>query len=304
VFLVNVPLCALLVVAALRWIPPIRPDPGRGFDVLGAVLTTLGIGSLAFALIEAQDRGWGSALVVGALVVAVVALTVFVLYELRRDDPLVDVRLFRIPAFTAANVAGLAVFFAFIGAIVYFSAYFQDVQGRSAVDAGLRVLPIGVALALTAPVSGRLTGRIGARTPMLVGLLICAAATLGLLRLQPDSGLGAEWWDFALVGLGAGLALTPMTATAVGAVRPERAGMASAVHNSMRQLGQVLGVAVLGALVYAGFGGSAPVGRLGPAAARTYVDGLHDALWVSGLALLAAAALVAVLVPRHRQSDN
>ncbi len=120
---------------------------------------------------------------------------------------------------------------------------------------------------------------------MLVGLLICAAATLGLLRLQPDSGLGAEWWDFALVGLGAGLALTPMTATAVGTVRPERAGMASAVHNSMRQVGQVLGVAVLGALVYAGFGGSAPVGRLGPAAARTYVDGLHDALWVSGLAL-------------------
>ena len=186
--------------------PAIRPDPGRGFDVLGAVLTTLGVGSLAFALIEAQDRGWGSALVVGALVVAVVALAVFVLYELRRDDPLVDVRLFRIPAFTAANVAGLAVFFAFIGAIVYFSAYFQDVQGRSAVDAGLRVLPIGVALALTASVSGRLTGGIGARTPMLVGLLTCAAATLGLLRLQPDSGLGAEWWDFAArrPGRGAG----------------------------------------------------------------------------------------------------
>ena len=273
--------------------------------MLGAVLTTLGVGSLAFALIESQTRGWGSPLVLWTAALAVVALTVFVPYELRRDDPLVDVRLFRIPAFTAANVAGLVVFFSFIGAIVYFSAYFQEVQGRSATDAGLRVLPIGVALALTAPVSGRLTGRLGARTPMLVGLLICGGAVLGLLRLTPDSGLGAEWWDFALVGLGAGLALTPMTATAVGAVRPERAGMASAVHNSMRQIGQVLGVAVLGALVYAGLGGSVPAGRqLGPAAAGAYVDGLHHALWVSGLALLGAAALVAVLVPRGRTTHN
>jgi MFS transporter, DHA2 family, methylenomycin A resistance protein len=301
VFLINVPLCALLVAAAIVSIPPIRPDPGRGFDVLGAALITLGVGSLAFALIESQSRGWGSALVLGAAVLAVVTLVGFVLYQLRREDPLVDVRLFRIPAFTAANVTGLVVFFAFIGAIVYFSAYFQDVQGRSAADAGLLVLPIGVALALTAPVSGRLTGRLGPRTPMLVGLIVCGAAMLGLVGLTPDSGLGDEWWDFALVGLGAGLALTPMTATAVGAVRPERAGMASAVHNSMRQIGQVLGVAVLGALVYAGLGGSVPAGRrLDAAGERAYVDGLHHAMLVSGLALLAAAALVAVLVPAQR----
>jgi MFS transporter, DHA2 family, methylenomycin A resistance protein len=236
--------------------------------------------------------------VLGAAALAVVTLVAFVLYELRREDPLVDVRLFRVPAFTAANVAGLVVFFAFIGAIVYFSAYFQDVQGRSATDVGLLVLPIGVALALTAPVSGRLTGRLGARTPMLVGLIVCGVAMLGLLRLTPDSGAADEWWDFALVGLGAGLALTPMTATAVGAVRPERAGMASAVHNSMRQVGQVLGVAVLGALVYAGLGRSAPSGqRLDAASEGAYVDGLHHAMWVSGLALLAAAVMVAVLVP-------
>ena len=303
VFLVNVPLGALLIVAALLSIPPIRPDPGRGFDVLGAVLTTLGVGGLAFALIESQARGWGSGVVLGAAALAVLALAAFVVYELRRDDPLVDVRLFRIPAFTAANVAGLVVFFAFIGAIVYFSAYFQDVQGRSATDAGLRVLPIGVALALTAPVSGRLTGRLGARAPMLAGLVICGAAMLGLLRLTTVSTLAAEWWDFALVGVGAGLALTPMTATAVGAVRHERAGMAAAVHNSMRQLGQVLGVAVLGALVYAGLGGSVQAGRrLDAAGQRAYVDGLHHAMWVSGLALLAAAALVAVLVPAGRRS--
>jgi DHA2 family methylenomycin A resistance protein-like MFS transporter len=303
VFLINVPLCALLVAAALVVIPAIRPDPGRSFDLLGAVLTVLGVGGLAFALIEAQARGWGSPLVIVAAVIAVLALAGFVAWELYRVDPLVDVRLFRIPAFTAANVAGVVVFFAFIGAIVYFSAYFQDVQGRSAADAGLLVLPIGAALALTAPLSGRLTGRVGARLPMLTGLVICGGATLGLLRLGPHSGAAAEWWDFALIGLGAGLALTPMTATAVGAVRHERAGMASAVHNAMRQLGQVLGVAVLGALVYTGLGGESAGGRrLGPAAQQAYVDGLHHALWVAGLALLGAAALVALLVPPGRTS--
>jgi MFS transporter, DHA2 family, methylenomycin A resistance protein len=297
VFLVNVPLCALLVAGALRYIPYIRPDRGTGFDWIGAALTTLGVGALAFAIIEAQDRGWGSPVIVAAAALAAVALAAFVVWERRRPDPLVDVTLFRLPAFTAANVAGLVVFFAFVGAIVYFSVYFQQVQGRSAVEAGLLVLPMGAAILVTAPLSGRLVGRIGPRWPMLVGLVICGGAMLGLLRLEPGSDIGAVWWDFALVGLGAGLCLTPMTATAVGAVRHERAGMAAAIHNAMRQVGQVLGVAVLGTLVYAGVSGAAAGERhLDGAQSSAFVAGLHDALWVCGLALLAAAVLVAVKV--------
>jgi len=305
VFLVNVLLGALLIAGALRYIPYIRPERGRfGFDWLGAILTTAGVGALAFAIIQGQEAGWGSPAVVAVGVGGVAALAAFVAWELHRPGPLVDVRLFRAPAFTAANVAGLVVFFAFVGAIVYFSAYFQQVQGRSASAAGLLILPVGVALALTAPVSGRLTGRFGARWPMLIGLIVCGTATLGLLRLEPGSGPSAEWWDFALVGLGAGLALTPMTATAVAAVRHERSGMASAVHNAMRQLGQVLGVAVLGALVYAGLGGAAAGGRrLDAAGERAFVDGLHDAMLVSGVALLAAAAMVALMVPGRRSSS-
>ena len=129
---------------------------------------------------------------------------------------------------------------------------------------------------------GVLSDRRGRKPMFLLGVVLFGLGSVGL----------------PLVGLGAGLALTPMTATAVGAVRPERAGMASAVHNSMRQIGQVLGVAVLGALVYAGLGRSAPSGqRLDAASEGAYDDGLHHAMWVSGLALLAAAVLVAVLVP-------
>jgi DHA2 family methylenomycin A resistance protein-like MFS transporter len=296
VFLINVPLCLILVAAALVVIPYIKPDPGRRFDVLGAVLTVVGVGGLAFAIIEAQTRGWGSPLIIAAAAVAVVAMVGFVLWELRVDDPLVDVRLFLLPAFTAANVAGLLVFFAFIGAIVYFAAYFQQVQGFSAAESGLLVFPMGIGVALTTPVAGRLAGRFGPRWPMIAGLVICGGAMLGLLRLGTASDGAAEWWDFALIGVGAGLALPPMTATVVAAVRPERAGMASAVHNAMRQLGQVLGVAVLGTLVFAGVGSEAGARRLDPAHAEAFVSGLHDAMWVSGLALLAAAALTAVLV--------
>jgi DHA2 family methylenomycin A resistance protein-like MFS transporter len=297
VFLINVPLCLVLVVAALAVIPTITPERGRRFDLLGAVLTVLGVGGLAFAIIESQSYGWGSPLIIAAAALAVAALAGFALWELRADDPLVDVRLFRLPAFTAANVAGLLVFFSFLGAIVYFSAYFQQVQGFSASEAGLFVFPMGIGVALTTPLAGRLAGRFGPRWPMIAGLVICAGAELGLLRLGTARTGSAEWWDFALVGVGAGLALPPMTATVVAAVRAERAGMASAVHNAMRQLGQVLGVAVLGTLVFAGVGDQAGARRLDPAHAQAFVNGIHDAMWVCGAALLAGAVLTALLVP-------
>src|SRR5436190_18633932 len=127
---------------------------------------------------------------------------------------------------------------------------------------------MGIGVVVTTPVAGRLTGRVGPRWPMISGLVICASAMFGLLRLGTARTGSAEWWDFALAGVGAGLALPPMTATVVAAVRPERAGMASAVHNAMRQLGQVLGVAVLGTLVFAGVGNEVGARRLDPAHAQ------------------------------------
>jgi DHA2 family methylenomycin A resistance protein-like MFS transporter len=148
------------------------------------------------------------------------------------------------------------------------------------VAAGLRVAVLGVAFAIAAPVSGRLVGRIGPRWPMLVGLVAAGVAMLGLVRLDAATGFGSMWWDFALAGAGVGLCLTPMTQIAVSAVEPARAGMASAVHNALRQFGQVLGVAVLGAII----------GARGP------VAGLDAAMWVFGVALLAAAVLTGILL--------
>jgi DHA2 family methylenomycin A resistance protein-like MFS transporter len=308
VFLINVPLSAVLLVLAVRVVPRIEPSPGVDrFDWLGAALITAGVAALAFAIIEGQQDGWTSPLIVAVFATGLVLLVLLVGRERRRNEPLIDVSLFLRPAFTVANLGALIVFFAFVGAIVYFSAYFQQVQARSPVEAGLDVSAIGVAFALAAMVSGRLVARAGAHAPMVAGLSLAGVATLGLLRLGPGSRIGGIWWDFALVGGGVGLCLTPMTSIAVSAVDSSRAGMASAVHNALRQVGQVLGVAILGALVYAHLPTGAADGHgFGPAQRVLFVDGLHNAIWVAGLALLAAALLAAgtFALESHRARDT
>jgi MFS transporter, DHA2 family, methylenomycin A resistance protein len=309
VFLLNVPLAVAAVALGARFIPVIpRGRALRRFDWTGAVLTTAGVGVLTFGLIEGPARGWGSRLILAAFVVAALSLFGFVVWERRHEAPLIDVSLFSRAPFTVANLAGLTVFFAFIGGIVYLSAFFQQVQGRSALGAGLAVLPIGLGFFCGAPLSGRLVGRFGPRFPMVLGLGLCGAAMVALVRLRPGSSIGAAWWDLAAVGLGGGLSLTPMTAVAMAAVRADRAGMASAIHNSMRQVGQALGVAVLGSLVYAGVaGGAAGGGRLRGVQGAAFVAGLHRAVLVSGGCLLVAAVLAMVLIPSgllvHRGPD-
>ena len=300
VFFVNVPVALAILALSARYVQRIPRSPApHPFDWLGALLTTGAVALLTLGIIEAPTRGWLSGVVVIAFVAALVSLLAFVLWERRQPGALVDVSLFGSAPFTVANVAGMAVFFAFVGAIVYLSAYFQQVQHRSALVTGLCVLPIGLGFFAGAPASGRLIGRLGARPPMIGGLVLCGAAMLGLLRLAPHSSVGAVWWDLLLVGLGAGLCLTPMTTTAVAAVAHHRAGMAAAVHNSMRQVGQALGVAVLGAFVYADIPGGQIGGvRLDHSQADAFVSGLHLALVTCGVCLLAVAGLAALLIPR------
>jgi len=300
VFAVNVPFAALLLLAGARGIPRIRPVPSpHRFDVGGAVLLTLGVAALCFTIIEGRGLGWASAPIASSAALTLVSLGGFLRWERGRAGALVDPALLRQPVFAAANLAGATVFFALIGATVFFSVFFQQVQGRSPLETGFCMLPLGLAVILCAPVAGRLTGRIGPRLPMLAGLLVACGATLAMLRLQPGLGYGAVWWNVALIGVGAGTSLPAMTVTAVGAVDAARTGMASAIHNASRQIGQVLGVAVLGAIIAAHAGGRADGGRrLTGTAAQDWVTGLHVALVVAAALLLAVAAAVAVLVPQ------
>jgi DHA2 family methylenomycin A resistance protein-like MFS transporter len=271
--------------------------PARGrFDWPGLVLSTAGVALLAVGVIEGQSQGWTATVVLAAFAAGAAGLAWFVAVERRRAAPLIEVGLFTRPAFAAANLAALVLFFAFVGAIVYFSAYFQQVQHRSAVQAGLDVTAIGVAYAIAAATSGRLVGALGERWPLTGGLVLSGAATLALLRLEPHTGQGAIWWNFALLGAGIGLCGTPTSTIAMSAVDSAHAGIASAVTNSIRQVGQVFGVAVLGALVYSQLPAASTSGPMSPAEQTLFVHGLHDALWVAGLVLLGAAILSALLL--------
>jgi MFS transporter, DHA2 family, methylenomycin A resistance protein len=296
IFLANAPLAVALVLLAKRFVPRLPSSPGQGrLDWPGGVLVTCGLAALAFATIEGQARGWAAGVVLAAFAAGALALAGFIVTERRRPEPLIDLSLFGRASFTAASAAAFIVFFTFVGGIVYFSAYFQEVQGRSAVGAGLDVAPIGISYALAATWSGRLVGRAGERWPLLAGLVMAGAAMLGLLRLEPGTQVSSIWWNFALLGAGVGLCGTPMSTIAMSAVAASRAGLASAIVNTMRQVGQVFGIAVLGALVYARLPAGSTGGRLGPEQGSEFVAGLHHALWLSGIALLAAAGLVAAL---------
>ena len=300
VFGVNVPLCALLAVLALRNVPDDRPAaPVDRFDGPAALFLTASVALLVFALIEGRELGWGSAAVLLAFAAAALLGWAFVARELRHPTPLVDIGLLRHRAFVGANLGGGVLFAALLGLAVYFSIYFQQIQDRSALETGLCLLPQGLLTGLCAPLAGRLTARVGPRPPIVAGMAMACVAVVALIRLEPGTPIGDVWWAFALFGAGAGIALPPMTVTALAAVPVERAGMASAIHNASRQLGQTFGVAVLGTIIPAYAGSAAEHGPLTGALAHEWVDGLHVALIACAGALAVTALAIALLIPRE-----
>lgn len=305
VFAVNIPICLLLLVAGWKVIPHVRPARGPvRFDLAGALLLTLAVATLAFVIIEGREAGWTSAIILAGATVCVVATVAFARVERRHAAPLLDLALLRHRAFVVANIGGAGASFAFIGCIVFLSVFLQQVQGRSPGETGLCLLPLGVATASCAPIAGRLTARLGARTPILVGLTLATLAmTLLTVRLEVGLGAGSLAWMLALLGAGIGLTLPAMTATAVGSVEQARAGMAAAVHNACRQLGQALGVAVVGTIIFAQAGSASDGGRrLVGADAVAWTGGLHTALALCAVLLAVALAGVALFVPRGRPS--
>jgi DHA2 family methylenomycin A resistance protein-like MFS transporter len=303
VFAVNVPVCVLLLVAGWRVIPHGRPLRATvRFDLAGAVLLTTATASLAFVIIEGREAGWLSPPIVAVAVTCILATVAFVRVERRHPVPLVDLALLRHRGFVVANLGAGGASFAFVGCVVFLSVFLQQVQDRSPGEAGLCLLPLGAATAACAPFAGRLSARLGPRVPVLCGLALATVA-MTLLAVRLEVGLPAVdlAWMLALQGCGLGLALPAMTVTAVGSVEQARAGMAAAVHNACRQLGQALGVAVVGTIVFARAGSVSDGGRrLTDADAVLWTSGLHVALAVCAGLLAAGLAGVALLGPRGR----
>lgn len=250
IFFINLPIGVVAFVVAARVVAESRdPNAARAVDYLGVATLSAGLFALTLALIEGQGWGWGSGRILGLFAAAVVALALFVVVENRQAHPMVRFGIFRSRAFLAANVITLVQTFGMFGTIFFLTLYMQNILGYSAIQSGLRLLPMSGAVVFAAPLAGRLVGRIGARPVVFTGLVaVGTGLLLAALRLTPTAAYTVLLPSFLLIGAGIGLSMSPLSAVAMGAVSPSQAGLASGVLGMTRQLGGVFGVALLGAI--------------------------------------------------------
>jgi EmrB/QacA subfamily drug resistance transporter len=291
IFFINVPVGFIAVAAAFAFITESRDTSHEQRpDVPGLVSSAVGLFALSYGLIEANNYGWTSGRILGAFAVAAVGLTAFVLLELHQRLPMLDLSLFKSRAFSGANAVMLMIGLAMFGVFFYVSLYVQQVLGYSPTEAGASFLPWTLLIILLAPQAGRLSDRVGPRPLVAGGLVLMMGALIVFARM----GLHESFWGLLpgmlLGGAGMSGAMAPVTAAAMSSVRPDKAGVGSAVLNSMRQVGGSLGIALMGAIVASGAGSSLKRGGFD---AVTFVHGFHNALWV-GAAILAAGALLAL----------
>ncbi len=255
VFWVNIPVGLAAIALAARFVPeskaprPRRPDPG------GQALIIVMLGSLTYAIIEGPDLGWHAPVIVTLFAVAVVALAVFVAYEAHRTEPVLDPRFFRSAPFAGSVLTAISAFAALGGFLFLATLYLQDVRGLSALNAGLHMLPMAVAMAVGAVGSSRVLARRGGRLPMMgAGAALAAGGVLvsGITASSPTSSLIIA---FAVFGLGAGMVNAPITQAAVSGMPFSQAGVASGIASTSRQVGTSLGVAVTGSILAASLHG-------------------------------------------------
>lgn len=253
IFLLNVPIGLVAILASLWAIPESRDDHAeRRIDVAGLLLLTLGLGALFLALIQANDRGWGSPSILGLFAAAAAGLAAFVFVELRQPHPMVDLTILRNPGFTGASLVGFSLSAALYSLLFFIGLYLENYLGLAASSAGLAMLTLSAPILLFSPLAGVLTDRIGSRWVIIASMAILTGSLALMLRMGP-SDLPGAWVALipAFVGCGIanGLIYPPMSKVAVESVEPARAGMASGVTNLFRQLGTGFGIALLGALL-------------------------------------------------------
>ena len=249
VFFINVPIGLLALALSRRFIPHDRPQTSsRGFDVVGSVLFALGLVALLLALNQGHAWGWASPALRGLLTVAAVLLTAFVVWERRIPDPMLDFGLFRDRKFTSAGVSALLSFVSLNGLLFLLPFYLIEGRGLTAAHAGLIVSALPLSMALVAPFSGWVSDRIGTSLPATVGMAFLAGGTLLLSRLGAQAGLKVIACELAVSGLGIGIFLSPNNSALMGAAPRERQGVAAGVRATARNLGNVLGIGIVGAV--------------------------------------------------------
>jgi EmrB/QacA subfamily drug resistance transporter len=327
IFLVNVPFVIGALIAG-RWLVPESRDPAAPrLDFGGFALSTTGLTALVWGIIEAPSDGWTDPRILAAFGAAAVLLSAFAAWELHVREPMLDVRLFRNPRFSAASGSITLAFFAMFGSIFFLTQYLQSVLGYSPLEAGLRVLPIAAGLVIAGPTSARLTERIGTKLVVSLGLALLAAG-LGLVGLyEVDSSFGLIALAELVLGIGIGTAMAPATESVMGSLPLSKASVGSAVNDATRTTGGALGVAVLGSLLSSGYRGdmdgaltglpAAAAGlardslsgalalgddRVAGAAREAFVSGMHTAALVAAGIALAGSVIALVFLPARARS--
>src|SRR5215217_1894567 len=302
VFLVNVPLVVIAIAAALWLVPESRDAKGSRLDPIGALLSVVGLTKLVWAIIEAPGHGWTSPSVVGAFAASAAVLGAFIAWELRVESPMLPLRFFRDPRFSAASISIALVFFSLFGVIFFLTVYLQSVLGYTALEAGVRTIPVSAALIVGSGLSTKLDKRLGT--------------------------------TLVVLGLGMGLAMAPATESIMGSLPRDQASIGSAVNDTVRQVGGALGVAILGSVLSSryssdmddavrelpapaahaasdGLAGAVQVAArtgndgLVASANHAFVAGMSTAAWVAAGVALAGAVIALVALPsRARQKSD
>ena len=271
IFWANIPVGLAAIALTALLVPDSRAERGRKADPIGQVLVIVMLGSLAYAIIQGPGYGWLSPKIAGFFVLSLAALAALLRYEPRRKDPLIDFRFFRSVPFSAANLTAVCAIATSAGFLFLTTLYLQDVRGFSALQAGLTILPMPIMMAVSSPISGRILARGGPRLPFVIAGAALTLSTAALSQLSMTSGPVFLIVTYGLFGVGAGMVNVPISNGVMSGVPKSQAGVASGMNSSSRQLGQSLGVAIVGSVLAASLRGSMHAG---------FLQAAHTGWWI------------------------
>jgi EmrB/QacA subfamily drug resistance transporter len=332
IFFVNVPVGVIAIAITLLRVPEGERDTSARIDWGGLVTFSGALLCLVLALIRGNAEGWGSALIVTLLVTSAALLLAFIAIELHGEQPMLDLHLFRIPAFTGAQITAFSLHASMFAMFLYIVIYIQSILGYSPLEAGLRFLPISVLSFLVAPIAGKLAERLPVRAFLGAGLVLVGLGLVLMSGINPDDDWTTLLPGFIVAGIGIGCTNPPLATAAIGVVEPRRSGAASGINSTFRQVGIATGIAALGALfqarvtekltqalasaplppgasdrigeAVASGGTQAAAGAVPPgaravvteAARRAFIDGLNEILIVAAIVAFTGGVLAFALV--------
>ena len=271
IFWANIPVGLAAIALTALLVPDSRAEKGRKADPVGQFLVIVMLGSLAYAIIQGPGEGWLSPRIAVFFLVSATALAALLKYEPKRPEPLIDFRFFRSVPFAAANLTAVCAIATLAGFLFLTTLYLQDVRGYSALQAGLTLLPMPIMMAVSSPLSGRILARGGPRVPFVIAGAALTLSTAALSQLNAYSGPLFLLITYGLFGIGAGMVNVPISNGVMSGVPKSQAGMASGMNSSSRQLGQSLGVAIVGSVLAVSLRGSMHAGFLNAAHAGWWI---------------------------------